>query len=128
MDSLCYTKLNRSVQFRKGVKFLGEGNTRIVYLSKSKQFVFKVPKDDYGLSDNYGEAREYRKRTGPFEHNQLARCMITHSGILVMELVEPVKDNKVFLPLWVDFVDCQQVGYNRAGALVAYDWYYTYRG
>ena len=117
MDSEYYSNLLQSVKSRKGIKYIGEGNTRIVYLSKCKRFVLKVPRDDYGLNDNTGEHREYRKGIGPFKREQLARCRLSRSGILIMEYVRPVTENKSLLPTWTDFVDCQQVGINRSGAL-----------
>lgn len=42
--------------------------------------------------------------------------------ILVMELIDTKFLKPEEQPEWVDFVDCAQVGFNRKGKLVAYDY------
>lgn len=93
----------------------------MVYLSRSGKHVIKVPICYRGQYANEQEARDYRD--GSFlGRSRLARCReakLDGQWVLVMERVEPANG---VLPEWTDFVDCRQVGYNRKGNLVAYDW------
>jgi len=120
----------------RGFEFIGYGRNRIAFLSQSKKNIIKIPITQGGVADNTHEHiswSKFRKKLVP-----IARCrLLKNSVILVMELItrpyhpyDPnVLDNqrnKNFDDLikqnpWIDFVDCGQVGLNRKGQLVAYD-------
>ena len=94
------------------------GGTRLVF--SSGRFVFKLPINDFGFSANNWEATRYKER---HNHFPLAKCriiVVKNIPIIVMEFVKPV--DEMDKPEWADFVDCQQVGRNRAGDIVAYDY------
>jgi hypothetical protein len=102
--------------------FLGEGRGRLVY--KHKNWVIKIPKDDWGLGDNYHEAtvsKIYKNRPNG-NGVYFAKCKITPCGLLVMEYVDTTSINYKTLPEWTGFVDCNQVGLTKDGRLVAYDY------
>lgn len=114
----------RHVALIQSTKCIGEGRNRIVYVSECGNYVFKVPINKDGEFNNWCEHvrfNEYKEKWYP-----LARCHgIPESFILIMEYVDadyilhvPVNER----PDWVGFVDCAQVGYNKAGELVAYDY------
>ncbi len=101
--------------------FLGEGSQRRVY--GHKNFVIKIPLDWDGLNSNDREARVYKSTNDGWSRGiKRARCRLHPSGLLIMEYVAPA--HRKSLPEWACYVDCQQVGYNRKGQLVAYDYGY----
>ena len=107
---------------RHGLVYVGRGSYRWTYRTRSGRFVVKFPKcREYGEADNVLEAEACRGG-----EPCIARCrLIRVAGYdcLVMEWVEPIDYTGAPLPLpdWVDWIDCQQVGHNRRGRLVAYD-------
>lgn len=107
----------------KGLTSLGQGRNREAFLTKRGKYIIKVPLNEAGWSDNLIEVTDY-ERNRFLGREYMARCrMVVLSGVpcLIMERVDPVTSLKG-LPEWTDFVDCRQVGYNRKGKLVAYDW------
>lgn len=102
-------------------KLIGEGRNRLTYLSPSKKYVIKVPKNPEGIRNNFFEARDCKKDSWLYR-NQKAKCRMW-GYLLVMEYVKPVY-NFWELPNWILTVDCQQVGYDRKGNLVAFDFAY----
>lgn len=112
------------VQFGRQLGTLkGVGQYRAVY-KLNERFVIKVPINELGYHCNLREYLQYqysKRWPDKFKNDiQYARCrMIRSSGFLVMEYVDTT-----YLferPWWADFVDCAQVGKNRAGKIVAYD-------
>lgn len=102
------------------MNFIGEGRGRRVYLSNSELSVVKIPISEAGIFMNWAEDIRWKKSK---ERNLLARCrLIPNSSILVMERVEVFQGHYLHLPDWCWGVDCFQVGYTRAGKLVAYDY------
>ena len=102
---------------------IGDGRNRIVF--GNEWYVFKIPRTASGFSENVLEHQYYRGRNA--ESFPMASCKLVHVcdiPILVMELVKelPYDYDREEIPWWVDFIDCQQVGLNRAGNLVAYDY------
>ena len=103
---------------------IGSGTKRKVYKRFDCNYVYKIPHEDcqsIGFEENIREAKIYRenKYTNPI----YAQCELLGDNILQMEYVQPVYFTKddVF-PDWVlTIADCQ-VGYNREGKLVAYDY------
>ncbi len=100
--------------------FLGEGSNRRVY--KHGDFVIKYPINDKGFGDNVHEAYIYKKSLTYKYYIQYAKCRLVckHFCILIMEYVIqiPYKDQ----PEWAQAVDCGQVGINKRGKIVAYDY------
>lgn len=107
----CY----RLLESFKGERWLGHGRHRAAFLSNGGN-VIKVPMCGNGVSDNAFEAAEF-KRNPKYK----ARCR--RAGLLlVMEFVKQHSCLAYDLPKWTHYIDCQQVGYNSKGTLVAYDY------
>lgn len=93
------------------------GRNRATFIGKN--FVFKVARNGWGEIDNRYEARV---KSGEYCKGRIIN--IGDVSVLVQEKVTPyfkaglkAKD----LPSWTDFIDCAQVGFDRKGALKAYD-------
>jgi hypothetical protein len=103
--------------------FLGVGRSRAVFLGPNKLFVVKIPINEEGELANCREERLYKKeKNRPDSH--WARCRLyPGTMILIMEYVESIHDipGEKKLPKWVFNIDCAQVGFNKKGKLVAYD-------
>jgi hypothetical protein len=109
-----YNRLVKAISELPGLKYLDSGRHRSVF--EHRDWVIKVPLSDWGVLDNTREALAYKK-----DKEHLARCRML-SDLLVMEKVVPYTGAKNKLPKWVDYIDCGQVGYNREGKLVAFDY------
>jgi hypothetical protein len=102
-------------------KYLGEGGYRYAYLLRSGRYVIKIPKDEVGERYNRMEYIDYTHARRP----NIGRCrLIKYKGqdCLIMEYIRPTTIKYNQLPEWAQFIDCAQVGYNRKGKLLAYDW------
>ncbi len=100
----------------KEENWLGYGRNRAVF--RRGDHVFKVPINDCGVTDNSHEAylsQRYGKTEGYVPY---AKCRM-FGLILVMEYVDHVGSTKT--PDWTWSVDGGQVGRNRKGELLAYD-------
>lgn len=98
--------------WKKPFTFLGEGRHRRVY--RHGNYVIKIPLSYEGLASNDKEAKTYQCTTDGWLFGiRYARCRLYSNGFLIMEYVEST--NCKFLPDWVNYIDCQQVGYNRKG-------------
>lgn len=126
----------------RGFILLGEGRNRQVW--RRGNYVFKFPLNQYGVSDNNHEAQVYQLSLRKKLYCKYARCrlVLPWGTVLVMEFAgypgpgsRPVtnaegKDDPTYhyiswknnLPTWCNSIDCGQVGYNRAGKIVAYDY------
>lgn len=106
-----------------GLKYLGSGRHRDVYLLPSGKNVIKVPSSRDGVASNHREARiRYEKDPWTDKEKVYARCrIIPGTNFLVMEYIDPVISCNN-LPKWTNCIDCGQVGYNRKGELKAYDY------
>jgi hypothetical protein len=107
----------------EGLTCIGEGRHRIVY-RLNDQSVIKIPRGEWGLASNSREASisQTTDEKGWLFGIRYAKCH-EKGPILVMEYVTPVPYTKA-MPAWVNFVDCQQVGYDREGNLKAFDFGY----
>ncbi len=116
----------------KGLRYVDSGSTRDTYMSKSGLFVVKVPRDPVFQDDNYNEAITY-KNTGGIgwdDETRYAKCrLFTFHGVklVIMETVEVIRHPEWYeapldLPEWINYLDNKQVGYDRQGRLVAYDY------
>ena len=110
-------------------QYIGKGLGREVFDSRSKYNVWKLP---YARSFHDGDEENFREYnsfiSGLYQYegrNYLARCRLINTSdnrnVLVMEKVE-YAEYQNNMPFWVNFVDCQQVGFNFKGQLVAYDY------
>jgi hypothetical protein len=104
-----------------GFRQLGAGRHRLAFLAPSGRNVVKVPLSDWGAMDNTTEALYWRERdqgTVP-----LARCRIFCDGLLLaMEAVDTLSTWTYDDLPWAIQIDCAQVGRNRRGQFVAYDY------
>lgn len=104
-------------------EYIGEGRHRKVY--RHKQFVIKLPNEkarDWGENANWYEYQTFLKHRCKPDINgiEYARCRLMKNGWLVMEFLDvDVFDDR---PKWADYIDCQQVGRNSKGRIVAYDY------
>ena len=102
---------------------VGKGYDRVTYKKHHKsKYVRKFPRHEGHDYANRREAELYQRG-----HDiPLAKCRLHKpSGVLIMEYVENARfstDEDHDLPDWVNSIDCQQVGYNRKGELVCYDY------
>lgn len=111
----------------RGLRYLGSGCGRDVFMSKSGRYVYKIPRSYSGICQNQSEADMFRrKKLSARPHltpEHFARCRLAPSGILVMEAVKPYSDVWSKLPNWAkDTCDGPQCGTNRAGEMVMYDY------
>ena len=122
--------INETKELHPNWEFLGCGRHRHAWRLPSGN-VIKIPKGGGGEYANEREARAWslrhnREAVEPLMRTfEFARCrLIPDTSILVMEYVDPYENSSIdyaALPLWAKQVDCQQVGHNRQGRLVAYD-------
>jgi hypothetical protein len=108
---------------------IGEGRNRQVY--RRGNYVIKVPLNEEGMMDNYHEySCQNRRGTNP-DGIRYAMCrLVKDSSILVMQYAQfpgPLSEPSGYIshekgPHWMDYIDCGQVGYNRFGQIVAYDY------
>lgn len=98
---------------------IGAGRNRIVYRRGS--IVIKIPLNEHGVYDNWHE-RTVFKTYGKRGEIPYARCRMWKNNILVMEYIEHTGRRFEGCPVWADYVDGGQVGTDRNGNLVAYDY------
>lgn len=95
-------------------KPVGVGRNRAVFVTRSGRFVVKAPLNDDGLADNQYEATRASARCARSRAAYLLGIPLVVAERVCLDVKKPY-------PHWVDGVDCGQVGYNRKGRLVAYD-------
>lgn len=111
-------------RYSKRCKKIEAGRNRLTFIFKNH--VIKVPLNNSGISDNDWEG-SISSSNDP-DDIQFARTrLIYHKGIpiIFMERVRMIRNLQSFyevLPYWVGFVDCGQVGFNKVGRLVAFDY------
>lgn len=113
-------------RFQRRARSVMLGTNRITFMMG--KYVVKLPRNLNGVADNDWEG-SVRHSPHP-EMPKYARTRLIYVGeipVLFMEHVErwsyPQLEAKLGkVPAWVDGIDCQQVGYNRHGQLVAYDY------
>ena len=106
------------------------GRNRIVFMFAT--YVVKLPWTFDGIADNDWEGSVSNDPDEPYSDWQVqyARTRIHYEGeipVVFMERVRPLLGKDIvarfgYEPEWVSSVDCGQVGLNRAGRLVAYDY------
>jgi|SRR5579859_2584968 len=120
----------RPHEFIVAYEYLGSGRHRSVW--RHGNYVIKVPMCEKGIYDNFHERYVWLNRNANrFSWAKYARCRLI-GVILIMEYARypgPLSDSNGFIPFdkvpdWASYIDCQQVGYNRRGEIVAYDYAY----
>ncbi len=107
-----------------GYTLIGKGSNRTVFLNPQQTHVIKVAHDGAGILENINEARVWSE--APIgERYRLARCKLIRNNILIMEAVrEPHYSIRPIIrarQLWAEKYNFQ-VGYNKNGRLVAFDY------
>jgi len=87
-----------------GYEIVGRGNTRLVIRRKGHNWILKIPVRAGGISDNCLEGKRYRI-------NELPQVRKAKAN-------DPV----IQMPAWAYHVDSEQVGINRRGQIVAFDY------
>lgn len=100
---------------------LGYGRHRIVFADDN--WVYKLPHHEDGEEANAEEERLSREKRRDFPVAYCTFVEILGVEVLKMERVKRLTKEKEY-PSWVWNVDCEQVGYNSAGQLVAFDFSY----
>lgn len=103
------------------------GRNRIVYIFTT--YVIKLPTCLDGFSDNDWEGSISNANDDP-EEIRYARTRLIYKNeipILYMEYVVYACEKTItkrlgYYPYWVNSVDCGQVGFNKKGKLVAFDY------
>ena len=138
-------KLEFSGVFRKDIvrlfkRYLAKGvpyecgRNRCTFIFRT--YVVKLPLTDYGISDNDWEGSvsndpDFTPEPGTEDwYIQYARTRLAQVGsvpVLLMERVEyatyaTIMEREGKEPDWIASVDCGQVGYNKSGKLVAFDY------
>lgn len=98
------------------LEYLGSGYSRVAYATKNH--VIKIPRTSNGVDCNRREYEAHKRD----KRGRLARCRLWKGGVLVMEKVSCVADKSAYLPSWARAFDGIQVGVNRKGRIVAYDY------
>ena len=107
-------------KYEKKASNIHWGRTRVAFIINN--IVVKLPLYSDGCIDNDHE--------GSFFCDEYANTKLTYCNdipILFMEYVkhanfDAIKDEFGNIPDWVYSIDCGQVGFNRKGKLVAYDY------
>lgn len=122
---------NLHIRYMKRALHVFAGRTRNVFLM-SGGYVVKLPKNFDGITDNdwEGSVENSEDSIGVFEEYQYPHHRMVYSKgipVVFMEEVEPLTSKEIVQrfgkePEWVMSVDCGQVGVNKRGRLVAYDY------
>lgn len=102
---------------------LSVGRNRIVFKLKSGNYILKFPLSNNGETDNDWEGSVCINNEDPEEIQYPRTKWVCYNGFVcvVMDYID-VNTSCESLPDWVNNVDCQQVGLNRKGRLVAFDY------
>jgi hypothetical protein len=119
---------------QKELKYLRRGTTRRVYATKSGNYVIKFPRSPLDEISNKEEAQSWNKKDWKLA-GKLAKCrLISLNGMicLIMERVESLyevmednhpNDRDERITKWAaNLNDGPQVGINRKGKILVYDW------
>lgn len=107
-----------------------EGRNRRVYVMRNH--VVKVPMNNDGVADNDWEGSvsncdQYPQSDYQVQYARTRLIVVDDVPVVLMERVDDVTVAQIVdrlgrEPQWVGCVDCGQVGFNRRGRLVAYDY------
>lgn len=121
IDTICKRYLPRALDILTG-------RHRNVFIFKN--YVIKIPRNINGLADNDWEGSISNAEDGDPEDVQFARTrMVYYKGIPIvfMERADWATRDEIaarlgYEPDWTGSVDCGQVGFNKQGKLVAFDY------
>ncbi len=113
------------------------GRTRMVFIDRHQNVVYKLPFNYDGIAANEQEAAAFqRQEAGEPGYIPIAPCQIcfdddialvaersSNSGIPILRTtyLRPVNVPASDLPAWTQSVDCAQVGLDENGELLAFD-------
>lgn len=106
-------------------QYLGSGRSRAVW--RHGNYVVKIPLNEAGIHDNIYERSVFQRRRQPrYDWGHWARCRLL-GDILIMQYVDTDSFHYADMTSspaydWTYAIDGLQVGYNRFGQLVAYDY------
>lgn len=111
-----------------GWEYLSMGRHREGW--RRNHYVFKIPINEAGVHSNLQERHRWQRYGTTKGYVPYASCRLVAGVFLVMEYAlypGPNSDDAGYvataqLPEWAMSVDCYQLGYNRKGVLVAYDY------
>lgn len=107
---------------------IGSGLTRVVW-NTGKGHVIKVPRDDKGCNDNTWEAStsivQNKKSDEGYTHCRF--FLVNDYCVAIAEFVQEasyddIKEAFNFIPEWIYYIDCAQVGFDKKGFLKAFDY------
>jgi hypothetical protein len=109
---------------KKELLYVGVGRTRIVFLTPSQKSVIKIPLSWDGMADNDWEYRTFTKnrKSGECVYAPCRPSSLLGFPVLLMRKLDldiPPVDQ---LPDWAGCIDCFQVGLDKEGRLLAYDY------
>lgn len=110
----------------KGWVYVGAGKDRRVW--KKGNVVLKLAFTDSGVIANNNERKIYRESIGKKQDIKYAPCRMVCEGVLMMRAVRELDylndaNDLLLIPKWAfDLVDGQQVGIDRNGTIMVYDY------
>lgn len=113
---------------KEGYTPLGTGKGRTALTRPNGRFVLKLPYTDSGEEANRYEHAVYKQGKAK---ERLAKCrLVKLYGLdcLLMEKVREMTEEEICehtadsYDHWIYEIDCEQVGYNRRGKIVAWDY------
>lgn len=117
-------KANKIIKaLSKKYDLLSIGRNRIVFKLKSGNYVLKFPLSNNGETDNDWEGSVCINNEDPEEIQYPRTKWVCYEGFVCV-VMDCINENiaNYELPDWVSSVDNQQVGLNRKGRLVAFDY------
>lgn len=100
------------------------GTSRITYIDRVRNVVYKVPLTLRGEEGNHSDAQMYElqlKGFGRKKKNPIAPCRMVNDVVLEMELLEPLDEDSDQIPSSFTPSDGYQVGRRKSGELVFFD-------
>lgn len=113
-------------ELRAKYEFIGLGRNRMVFKLKSGNYVLKFSLSFNGEADNDWEGCLVTNKNKIFSEERVRTPKtkwIKYQGFVcvLMEYIKPIEYEKD-LPVWAKSVDGQQVGTNKKGIALAYDY------
>lgn len=107
---------------KNGWKYVGAGRHRRVI--RRGNVVIKIPYQFDGMDANRDEYFLYKHQLNKSKNVYYAPCRLLSNGCLMMRFLKTKISNKQYylLPFWAtNMLDGAQVGYDKSGKLMAYD-------
>ena len=119
-------RLELTTDLIEGYAVIDRGNSRLVIQRPNHRWIIKIPIREKGIADNHTEFKYFKTNYRPIV--QKAKCKLVNIlefPILIMEFVTPI--SSIPKPAWAAQIDNQQVGINRRGRIVSYDYAHLQR-